>query len=122
MKSIFMVEDDRDNADLVMDYFDSDYSFSLYQSSSEAWAAIQHPNTTIPDLFLLDIGLPGMDGVQLLQNIRRKSRMSDVPAIALTAHAMESDKDRFISAGFNAYISKPITDFEKLRETIDGLA
>jgi two-component system cell cycle response regulator DivK len=121
MKTIFMVEDDSDNADLVLDYFKESYQFVVYNSSTEAWAAIQSPDARSPDLFLLDIGLPGMDGMRLLQNIRNQSRMSMVPAIALTAHAMDSDEQRFLAIGFDGYVSKPITDFEYLRARIESL-
>lgn len=121
-KLIFLVEDDDDNAELILDYFEDAYEFRVFNSSVEAWGLIQSPETRIPDIFLLDIGLPTMDGVELLKNIREKSRMSDVAAIALTAHAMGDDRSRFMKAGFNGYVSKPIVDFEYLESLIEDLS
>lgn len=120
-KTIYLVEDDPDNAELVLDYFGDSYQFRVFNSSVEAWGLIQSPETKVPDAFLLDIGLPTMDGMELLRNIREKSSMSEIPAIALTAHAMEKDKRRFLKAGFDGYVSKPIVDFEYLESLIENL-
>jgi CheY-like chemotaxis protein len=73
-------------------------------------------------LLLLDISLPGMDGKTLLRQIRSQERLNRIPAVALTAHAMKSDKETLIAAGFNAYLSKPITDDRLLLETIQAYA
>jgi CheY-like chemotaxis protein len=70
-------------------------------------------------LLLLDISLPGMDGRTLLRNIRSYEHLKLIPAVALTAHAMKSDKESLIAIGFNAYVSKPITDERLLLDTIE---
>lgn len=69
------------------------------------------------DLIILDIQTPVMDGVQCLQEIRKLN--PDIPVIALTAYAMQSDKDRFLSIGFSDYFPKPI-DMQKFRSLITG--
>jgi two-component system cell cycle response regulator DivK len=61
----------------------------------------------------MDIQLPGIDGVEALGRLRADDRFASVPVLALTAQAMEGDRERFLSAGFDGYLSKPVdvTDF-----------
>ncbi|WP_370574993.1 response regulator [Methanomethylovorans sp.] len=60
------------------------------------------------DLILLDIQLPGMDGLEVIKNINQDSVSQKIPVVALTAHAMQGDRQKFINAGCIGYISKPI--------------
>jgi two-component system cell cycle response regulator DivK len=60
------------------------------------------------DLILLDIQLPGMDGLEVIKNINQDSASQKIPVVALTAHAMQGDRQKFINAGCKGYISKPI--------------
>lgn len=70
------------------------------------------------DLILMDISMPGMDGVQVTKEIRKMScKKSDVPILAFTAHAFESDQERFLAAGMNACIAKPAKG-EQLKKAI----
>lgn len=62
----------------------------------------------VPQLVLLDIHLPGCSGLDLVAELRRMRGMERVPVIALTAHAMRGDRERFLRAGFTGYLSKPI--------------
>jgi two-component system, cell cycle response regulator DivK len=61
-----------------------------------------------PDLFLIDLSLPGEDGTSILARLRREPRWAQRPMLALTAHAMAGDADRGLDAGFDAYVTKPI--------------
>jgi CheY-like chemotaxis protein len=61
-----------------------------------------------PDLVLMDIQLPGIDGVEALGRLRADERTRSVPVLALTAQAMEGDRGRFLDAGFDGYLSKPV--------------
>jgi CheY-like chemotaxis protein len=61
-----------------------------------------------PDLLLLDIQLPGMDGVEALKLLRADPDLEKVPAVAVTAYAMRGDEERLLAEGFDAYIAKPI--------------
>lgn len=61
-----------------------------------------------PDLILMDIQMPILDGISALQRIREDPRGREIPAIALTAYAMKGDRERLIAAGFRDYIAKPI--------------
>lgn len=121
MKCIFLVEDNKDNADLIKDILGGEHVIVTYTTADSALAALKDKTTLHPDLLLLDISLPGIDGVELLQLIRQQYAYRDTPAIALTAHAMNSDRDRFLAAGFNNYVSKPIMEEESLIEAIDNL-
>ena len=66
-----------------------------------------------PDLVLMDIQLPDIDGVEALGRLRADGRTVSLPVLALTAQAMDGDRERFLAAGFDGYLSKPvdITDF-----------
>jgi len=61
-----------------------------------------------PHLILLDMHLPGKDGLTLLKELRAEPGFTTIPVVALTAHAMRGDRERFLAAGCNGYISKPI--------------
>jgi len=119
MKTLLLVEDNPDNADLIRDLIGDYYRIVCFADGPSALAALTRSGAEIPDLLLLDISLPGMDGITLLRQIRLQAELKQIPAVALTAHAMKSDKENLIAAGFNAYLSKPITDDRLLLETIE---
>jgi two-component system, cell cycle response regulator DivK len=78
-----------------------------------------------PDLVLMDIQLPDLDGVQALRRLRADERTAGIPVLALTAQAMRGDRERFLAAGFDGYLSKPVDVHELIgtvREHCDGLA
>ncbi len=72
-----------------------------------------------PDIFLLDLSLPGEDGTTLMRRLKGDERWSTVPMVALTAHAMEGDEAKAIGQGFDGYITKPI-DIASFAETVRG--
>jgi CheY-like chemotaxis protein len=70
-----------------------------------------------PDLVLMDIQLPDIDGVEALVRLRADERTAAIPVLALTAQAMEGDRERFLAAGFDGYVSKPV-DIVELVATV----
>jgi len=71
-----------------------------------------------PDAVLLDISLPGIDGIEVLARLRADPRTARIPVVALTAHAMVGDRERFLAQGFDGYASKPILDERDLIATV----
>ena len=117
-KHILVIEDNPDNMDLIEAFLEDDYRLSFAADGQEGL------NKTIeekPDLVLLDISLPKMDGTQVIQEIRKLSDISSTPVIALTAHAMLGDREIFLKQGFDEYLSKPIEDEDILIELIESL-
>ncbi|MBI3112539.1 MAG: response regulator [Ignavibacteriales bacterium] len=115
MKSIVLIEDNRDNRLLVRALLSESYMLKEYETGFEALEGLK---SMIPDLILLDISLPGMDGVEVLTRLRSDDRLRSIPVIALTAHAMSGDRERYLQAGFNDYVAKPIVDEEVLLHAI----
>ena len=114
--NIAVVEDNADNRLLLTAILGSRYHIVEYANGPDALEGLAR---SLPDLVLLDISLPGMDGNEILAEIRRDGRMRHLPVIALTAHAMAGDRERFLDAGFNDYITKPIVDESLLVNTIE---
>jgi CheY-like chemotaxis protein len=87
----------------------------------DGFDALKQLDEDVFDLILMDIQMPKMDGLEATRNIRFQYRFEairDIPIIALTAYAMRGDREKFIGAGMNAYISKPV-DIEALTEVIE---
>jgi two-component system, cell cycle response regulator DivK len=121
MKCIFLVEDNKDNADLIRDILSESFHIVHFPAADPLLRGLRSKTTLHPDLLLLDISLPGMDGTELLKEIRRHDAFRRVPAIALTAHAMTNDRERFLRDGFDDYVSKPIVDETLLLDAIANL-
>ena len=113
---IAVVEDNPDNRLLVQAILEDRYELSEYETGSDAVAGLA---ADLPDLILLDISLPEMDGPEVLEWIRKQDGLKDVPVIALTAHAMAGDRDKFMRQGFDDYVTKPIVDEDVLLGAIE---
>jgi len=112
---IAVVEDNPDNRFLVQALLEDLYDLSEYESGASALEGLVED---LPDLVLLDISLPDMDGTEVLRWISDQEELADVPVVALTAHAMAGDREKFLAEGFNDYVTKPIVDESILLETI----
>ena len=118
MKKIAVVEDNPDNRLLVQVILESRYQIDEY---ADGFSALEGLRRKRPDLVLLDVSLPEMDGTQVLRRIRAEDGLRDLPVIALTAHAMAGDREKFIAAGFDDYVTKPIVDETLLLAAIEKL-
>jgi two-component system, cell cycle response regulator DivK len=107
MNTVAVVEDNADNRLLLQAILDGLYEVVEYENGVDALAGLA---ASLPDLVLLDISLPGMDGNEILARIRADEQLRRLPVIALTAHAMAGDREKYLTAGFNDYITKPIVD------------
>ncbi len=103
---ILVVEDNEMNMQLF-EYLLEESGFEIVKATTGE-EALKLATESKPDLILMDIHLPGMDGLSVVRELKGKGDMDDVPILALTAHAMRGDKDRFLQAGCDGYISKPI--------------
>ncbi|MEK9500361.1 response regulator [Gaopeijia maritima] len=114
-RRIAVVEDNPDNRLLVQAILEDDYEVSEFETGREAVEGLAEAR---PEVVLLDISLPEMDGTEVLAWIRTHHTLGPTPVIALTAHAMAGDRERYLEAGFDDYVSKPIVDEEVLTGAI----
>lgn len=107
MTKVLIVEDNEKNLKLFKIIIESlDYETLLARDGEEG---IKKAKEQIPDLILMDIQMPVMDGVSAKKVLLADERTKDIPVIALTSYAMKGDKERLIEAGFIDYIAKPIS-------------
>jgi two-component system cell cycle response regulator DivK len=105
-EQILVVEDNEKNMKLVRDVLQATGYRTLEAISAED--AIELARAHRPDLVLMDVQLPGIDGVEALGRLRGDERTAAIPVLALTAQAMEGDRERFLAAGFDGYLPKPV--------------
>ncbi|MDM8517370.1 response regulator, partial [Desulfobacterales bacterium HSG16] len=111
---ILVVEDNPDNMLTIKAVLKNKYSIIEAIDGEKGLIAVIRD---LPDLVLLDISLPGMDGYTVVKEMKKDENAKNIPVIALTAHAMKGDREKAISAGCDDYLSKPI-DTVKIQETI----
>lgn len=116
MARLAVVEDNADNRLLVQALLGDLYEITEYETGH---AAVEGLEADGPDAVLLDISLPGMDGPEVLAWIRATEALADTPVIALTAHAMAGDREKYLALGFDGYVTKPIVDEDVLIEAIE---
>ena len=107
-RTVLVVEDNDMNMQLVEFLLEEGGYDIVKAASGEEALTITRDSQSAPDLILMDIHLPGMDGLSVVRAMKTDDRTSRIPILALTAHAMRGDKDRFLEAGCDGYISKPI--------------
>jgi two-component system, cell cycle response regulator DivK len=103
---ILVVEDNELNMKLFRDVLGATGYRTL--EATTGGEAVELATEHAPDLVLMDIQLPDFDGVQALGRLRANARTATIPVLALTAQAMDGDRERFLAAGFNGYLSKPV--------------
>jgi two-component system cell cycle response regulator DivK len=107
---VLIAEDNEKNMKLFRDVLQVSGYETLEATSGEQ--AIELATGRTPDLVLMDIQLAGMDGLEALRRLREDERTAAIPVIAVTAQAMAGDRERFLEAGFDGYLSKPVNVVE----------
>lgn len=117
MPRVLYIEDNFDNRLLVRRILmASDYDFDIVDVDN-AVEGIELARANPPDIILMDMSMPGMDGLSATRQLREIDTLKAIPIVAITANAMEGDKERSLSAGCDGYIRKPI-DVDKLPDEI----
>lgn len=104
--TILYVEDNQDNRTLIRRILQAE-GFNVLEAR-DATHALDVLNSTIPNLILMDINMPDIDGYTLTSQIKSMPGMQDIPIIAVTANVMRGDRERTLEAGCDGYIQKPI--------------
>ncbi len=124
MTKILIAEDNATNRELFRELLEGrGYTVVEACDGSEALRMIEQ---TQPDMLLLDIGMPILDGFAVVRAIRENPRLAALPVLAVTAYAMQGDRERVLSSGFDGYLSKPINagflerELERLLSKRDG--
>jgi CheY-like chemotaxis protein len=115
MKKILIVEDVEFNKDLLVQLLEDDYEIVTADDGAAGLALAAREK---PDLILMDLSLPVIDGWEATRRLKADPVLTDIPVIALTAHAMHGDEERARACGCDDYIAKPIDEdqlFEKLQ-------
>ncbi len=118
MSRILIVEDNAMNMKLARDILKSKGYTTLEAISGED--GVRLATEALPDLVLMDIQLPGIDGIEAFRQLRADSRTAAIPVVAFTASVTASDRSRVAEAGFDAFVSKPI-ELKTFVAAIEGL-
>jgi two-component system cell cycle response regulator DivK len=121
-EQILVVEDNEKNMKLFRDVLSATGYRTL--EATTGGEAIEMATEHTPDLVLMDIQMPDMDGVEALRRLRADARTASLRVLAVTAQAMRGDREQFLAAGFDGYLSKPVNVQELLgtvRRYCDGV-
>ncbi len=110
---VLVVEDNEKSMKLFRDVLQATGYSTLEARTGEDAVALARLQA--PAIVLMDIQLPGIDGVEALARLRADERTASIPVLALTAQAMQGDRERFLEAGFAGYLAKPVDLVELLR-------
>ena len=116
MKKILVVEDQELNMDLLVQLLEDDYQVLTAMDGAEGIAVAAEER---PDLILMDLSLPVMDGWEAMRRLKANDALKHIPIIVLTAHAMVGDAEKALVCGCDDYITKPLDEdllFKKLEQ------
>jgi CheY-like chemotaxis protein len=114
---VLVVEDNEKNMKLFRDVLQASGFATLEATTAEEGIDLAAAHR--PSLVLMDVQLPGIDGVEALERLRADDRTAAIPVLAVTAQAMSGDRERFADAGFDGYLSKPV-DVLELIDVVKG--
>ena len=118
MKTVLVADDRATSRELVRTVLEK--SGYIVVEACDGIEALRNARELKPDLIILDLHMPGLDGFGVIQALRRDDGFASTPVMALTASAMQGDRERALSAGFTAYIAKPI-QLRMLRSEVERL-
>ena len=118
VKRILAIEDHEENRRLLRDLLTS-FGYELIEAVTGE-EGLTSAETHLPDLILMDLSLPEVDGWEATRRLKAAIETKDIPVIALSAHAMAGDREKALAAGCDDYDTKPV-DFARLRAKIDAL-
>ena len=118
MKSILIVEDKASSRELLRTVLENQ-GFTVIEAA-DGGQALQKARTDLPDLILLDLQIPIRNGYEVLRQLRQEPQFATIPIVAVTASAMQGDREKALAAGFNAYLTKPLP-LNHLRSEIQRL-
>ena len=107
MKRILIVEDVELNVDLLVQLLEDYFDLVVARDGAAVVEAARHDR---PDLILMDMSLPVMDGWQAARLLKADAQLRHIPLIGLSAHAMSGDRDRALAAGCDEYLTKPLDE------------
>jgi CheY-like chemotaxis protein len=122
MKKVLVVEDVEFNRDLLVQLLEDEYEVL---TAADGAAGIDLAETEHPDLILMDLSLPVIDGWEATRRLKANKSVQNIPIVALTAHAMAGDAERALQCGCDDYLSKPLDEellFQKLARFLGVLA
>ncbi len=114
-KKILIVDDNQDGRELVVKIL-KNRGYQMIEAV-DGEEALEKASAECPDLILLDISIPKLDGYEVTRRLKSQVKFKDTPIIALTAHAMKGDREKALESGCDGYISKPI-DIHELPDQI----
>jgi CheY-like chemotaxis protein len=118
MKKILIADDKATGRELVRTILEN-HGYTVFEAADGA-EALQRAQEVNPDLIILDLHMPVLDGFGVIEVLRRDERFAATPVMALTASAMMGDRERAMASGFTGYITKPIR-LNALRSEVDRL-
>lgn len=118
MKRILIADDEELNREVLRDFLELN-GYEVCEAAN-GHEVLERANGDVPHLILMDIRMPHADGYKALEKLRAAPGTASIPVIAVTAFAMDSDRQKTETAGFNGYISKPI-NLQLLLKTVRGL-
>jgi CheY-like chemotaxis protein len=107
MKTALIAEDNPVNRELLRELLEM-RGFAVTEVSN-GLQALEHIGQSKPDILLLDLNMPVLDGFETIKRIRQDTGLSPLPVLAVTAYAMRGDREKILDVGFNGYLSKPIS-------------